>query len=483
MGKKIIIIMLVFMFFPNLLLCATNINQSDIPITLSTPGEIYTVQEDLSSNSGPSISVSASNIVLDFNGNTLTYAISGTGDGVVIASGTATNFEMYGGSIVQGGNYQFSNPFDNSDLGVGGLKIHNMTLIAEQYIASCIEIENLSTESLGVEIYSNIISMNDTTPTQSRGTRSCISISGDANITGVIHNNTLTAGANVYKNRCSTLSVVGGGAGILEIYENTSNMNQEDQGEGFRSYLAKNDYYHDNIVNQNSSDCRAFLIDGGTDGNRYINNTVNMNLQGGFGTGFRLRYDSDSNEIAYNTIISGDTHLEYGISIGEYCDNVNDCGAIGLPSSNIIHHNTVSSTVHGIRPREGSEDTRVYCNSFTTGGSGYPISINPYDNVNNTMTDLVFSYNTLIGGVNKVVVDTTYGNPVDPVIFCVTNPALNISDFTGGVVGIDYLITTSGCQDGAIDCQTAISGGAVSVLNTGTVTQSLNTGTPWQVGN
>ena len=75
---------------------------SSLPFVCDQPGEQYTLSSDLVSTSGRAITIAADDVVLDGANHTLTYATSGPGHAIFIASGadrpTIRNFDIVQGA-------------------------------------------------------------------------------------------------------------------------------------------------------------------------------------------------------------------------------------------------------------------------------------------------------------------------------------------------------------------------------------------------
>ena len=63
---------------------ATTINS--LPFTCSTPGEVYTIGQNLNINSGTGITINADNVTINGNNKTLTHSTTGAGTGIKINS-------------------------------------------------------------------------------------------------------------------------------------------------------------------------------------------------------------------------------------------------------------------------------------------------------------------------------------------------------------------------------------------------------------
>lgn len=435
--------MLTFFLFLIANVVKASVQITSLPFTCDIEGETYIMATDLPSTSGAAITVSADNITINGNGKILTFGVDSEGDAIVL--GNVNNTEIHNITIIQGSGG--GNAIETSWYTPNGINIHDNILKCEQLAFPVIYFREPHNPINNFSISNNIIMLNDNT----QGTAKAIDLNPKSSFSGRIAGNTITVGDKIYKGRNSGISIVGGGDGLVEIYDNTLNMNTLAEGEGIRLYGADNNKIYNNTLNMNCFDCRGILLDGGSDNNFVLSNTINMNIKSG-GTsiayGLRIRFASSNNKIYSNIIdtsLGSGTGKAVAIGLGGVQDETP-----GRPSGNRFYNNIINSNKYfALYLNQGSADNTFCNNTINATATTTPLYIRPMNGDQN-ISNLEFCNNTIsYDGQYAVWFDFYYAQPENPVAFC--DRSLTPNAFRLGEPGTDYTISTEDCPKKCIE--------------------------------
>lgn len=418
-----------------------------LPFTCSTAGETYVVSSNLTLNSGDAITVTADNVIINGNGKTVTYAVTGAGYGVLINT-TVTSIEIYNLTLTQGGYDPLAGErvhgiYRNGN--ISGVKLHDNTIsiaktgaVANAY-GYAINLANLVNNSIGNSIYSNTINVTGV----SGGRGISVEISGAGKFSGSMYGNTITISnlTSVPASYPRAISLGNGSASAgVSIYSNTVTVDSGSSiAQGISLWASDNNIIRSNTVNLAGLNSRAILIDGASDSNEIYLNTVNLTSANGaseHSAGVRIRYGSSNNKVYRNIITATPASANcFPIRHGGYSV------AEGTPTGNVFHHNTLSGGSNVIYIEGGSANTRFYGNTIANTGGGN--AINVYGATGDYSDDLAFSYETITGPATVRFAGMA-GQPTSTnFVFC--QSGITLANVTEGPGVHGYTITTSNC--------------------------------------
>jgi len=445
--RKISIVYSVFLFV--LLVTAraeavTFINS--LPFTCSNAGETYILSSDLTLNTGNAITVTANNVVIEGNGKSITYAVTGAGYGIYINS-TVTSIEIRNLSLIQGGydpvtGERVDGIYRNGD--ISGVKIHDnaISIAKSGTVANAygygINLANISNNSSGNTIYSNTISVSGV----SGGRGISIDTSGSGNFSGAIYQNTITlAGITSVPAGYPSAISVGNVSGTVDIYSNNVTIDSASSvAQGIQFWKTSNSIVRNNTISMAGRNSRAILINGGSSNNEVYLNNITITSQNGenqTSAGIRVRYGSNNNKIYRNTIIATNAVNSFPIRYG------GDEGA-GIPTNNVFHHNILSSNSRVISIEGANKDSHFYANTITNTDTvnGYAIYI--YGHNGEVIDNLTFSYEAITGKTIRITGISGETSTIG-VNFC--SSGLAVSDVSVGPGIHDWSITSSNCPN------------------------------------
>ncbi len=382
------------------LFCLAEISKAEthiysLPFDANVAGETYVLDSDLILDTGVAITVSADGIVLDGNGKSITFAVSGQGHGIAISSGVTgaeiLNFTLnHGNYDPRAGEIIAAIRLNGS---ASNIKIHdnNINIVhggsIENSFGHGVQLSGGFGTSEGNEIYSNEINIAGTSG--GRG----ISLDTSGTFTGTIRDNeiTLTGITSVPAGYPRAISLPS--RGPIEVYGNTVNIDSNSSfSQGISLWSSDGNVIRDNTINLAGRNSRAILVDGGSDNNKIYSNVINITSQNQAGensAGIRLRYGSSNNEIYGNTVDAANSSgICMPIRVGGNEGN-------GIPLNNIFHNNTLSSQSYVISLEGASQNTDFYSDIINKIGEGY--AINFYGTASELVLDTTFSHEVFSG--------------------------------------------------------------------------------------
>jgi hypothetical protein len=411
-------------------LALTTINS--LPYNCAMPGETYVLASNLSLANGNAITVSTDDIVIDGNGNTISYANSGAGHGIFI-NFSVTRIEIKNLTLVQGeydpaGGERVHAIFRNGNY--SGIRIHDNNIRvthgggASNAYGYGIHLTNNNSNSTGTEIYRNNIAIT--------GTSAGHGISLDSGASRIFGNTiTMTGLASTPAGYGRAISVNGRD---IEIYGNTISLDAgSDTIQGISLWGASNVSIHDNTITSAASHARAILIDGDSDNNRIYKNRINMishHSGGDASAGIRIRFGSDNNLIYANIIDATKGLNAYPIRLGGDDTRSGQFPKYSPPANNVIHDNTLSSSSRVISLEDNGSDIHFYRNRVTAARGASAIYLN------GIFRNITFSLDRITGPVR-------FQDGGSNTLFCgtaVTNVGISI-----GLGTHTYQITKGNC--------------------------------------
>jgi hypothetical protein len=400
---------------------------SSLPFTASKAGETYLVAAGLPPlASGNAINISADGVTIDGQNNTITYAVSGTGKGIVVGY-SPTTFTIKNVILVHGAYVPQANEFDHA-IEIDGNKHNyqilnnNVTLRNAGTVASTFmygiwhtdfnalstgnvisgNTFNISGQSAAKAIYIDA-QTGDTQPWNGTIDHNTINLSGVtsqpagrsggieagiATVTGTINNNSIYMDPTVFETGGITLY----GCNGWSVMNNTIHVS------GYYSRAVLLDGSNSNVISYNTI--------------TYDSAPSTTVASDETSSGIRLRFSSSYNVVSNNNV---DTtgYAAVGIRIG---GTEPVPGHTTRPSGNVITSNTFQSATRAVTIEEGA-DTSFVGNTITnTSPAG--IAIYVYDT---TGTPNIHFNGDKISGFNTSLCGTTN---------CLVLFASNVSNFT-----------------------------------------------------
>lgn len=449
MITNLISVVILVLIFSSNAFALTNI--TSLPFNCTISGETYVIASDLSLSSGDAIAVSADNVVINGNGKTITYAVTGQGRAILVDT-TVTSIEIYNLTLTQGSYDPLSGErvhaiYSNGN--ISGVNIHNNTInvnhsgtVSNAY-GYGIGLLNIANASINNNIYSNTINVTGT----SAGRGIAVDVTNPGSFSGSIYSNTILL-SNITSQPAGypTGIYLGNGAnGSVSVYSNTVTIDVGSSiAQGIQIWASHNCTVRNNTVNVAGRNSRAILIDGASNNNEVYLNAVTMtsqNLSSENTAGIRVRFGSSSNEIYRNTIDGSEGINCYPIRYGGTDSN-------GTPQNNVFHHNILKSNSRVISIEEGSMNTNFYSDSITNIGSGSAIffygtnAVSPYSP--GYPSNVFFSYESISGPKNIILTGATGETGSQGIVFC--QSGVTVSDVTVGLGTQDWTITSANCS-------------------------------------
>ena len=261
--KAVILSLTLLTIISTTVLADTVIDQ--VPFDCRINGESYILGGDLTA-SGTAITISASNVKINGNGHTLTYANSSAGSGISLR-GNYRNTEIHNMKIVEGSGG--GSAFNNNNYSPDGLDLQDLQIYMNTVAAIAIKIVNYSND-INVLINNNVIVLKP-----NRGS------SGDAlgldssggKATGTIDSNTITIGGTLSSSRPASVNL-SNVDGNLIISNNVITVEGPDDNNAIIFWDSSGHNISSNDITMNCSHCRGILIDGGSDNNQISGNKV-----------------------------------------------------------------------------------------------------------------------------------------------------------------------------------------------------------------
>jgi len=324
--------------------------------------------------SGSWLSVSASNVVVNMSGHSITYSNSTSGAHAIELNGSVTGFKLGGNGTINSGSSAGHAIFTNND-NINGLDIGTITFNMRGPSADAIHFSNSPSAVMDIAIHDNVMNMNPVSAGYVTGVY--FDGGGSGYYTGSINNNAITLGQNASSGRPSAIAVTFPNAlqnNPLEIHSNTITLNGT-MNNGVRLYGSDNFVIRNNSITVTSvgNNAKPIQLDGGSSYNDVYANNIDVNSTDTASSTYaiRIRFDASYNKIHANTINiedSSGSYPAYGIVLGateggttpnanEIYDNliVGADGNIplafyedsGYQASNDYHDNTVINTGNG----------------------------------------------------------------------------------------------------------------------------------------
>jgi hypothetical protein len=417
---------------------------SALPFTANQSGETYVLANGVTQGAGDGLVVSASNVIIDGNNNTLTYCQTGVSSGncAGINIVNASNVEIRNLTLQQGAYDIGSGQFGYAIRGSGNsLYIHDVTfnLIARRDADDIFGVK-VNTSVPGSELTSctfNVTGEN----------RMKIHDTVDSSMWRV-HENVVFVSNLKQPNpgRYSKLFYMGAAS---EYYGNTISVDAASEAVNiFVVWNRSKGKIYNNTINFASHHGRPILLDNGSANFEIYNNFFTITSQNsGADTTYVIRIRDDNGNagssnhwIHHNTIDASNSSQVNGVSLGNSSAD---------STGNKFYYNVIKSSGVPIEfYGNATSNTDFYCNQIIhTGTSGYPITVH-----NGAHTDTVFSNNIVSTNRSdgaKIFLDTDQSG-TGQWQFCDSN--VTSANVVGNAPLSDFAFRSAPCQDGANLC-------------------------------
>jgi len=359
---------------------------------ITSPGT-YSVDAIFTATADDAICVSADNVIIVGNGNTITYCDTGPGLGIAVAVNT-TSLEISGLTLTQGAFDPAASGEANQCHAIrlksassasqfSGWNIHDNTInINQSGFASgagthAISMANFTSNSTGNTVGpNNVINLAGTSGVKGI----TIEGSGTATWEGVIRGNTINV-ANIPGESPAGrnfMILLGNDTTTGEVDGNTINMAATNGAiQGIAELDSNGWYIHDNTITMSSTHSRGIVLDG-SDNNSIQNNTITMDAGAAGGeasAGIRIRFGSDSNIIVGNVITATAGAPE---SIPLRIGGTESAPGHDTPlAGNVVRNNNYQSNFRAVSIEEGIDSLRFFGNTIASdlADTGIPIFV------------------------------------------------------------------------------------------------------------
>lgn len=356
-----------------------------LPFECDSAGETYVLGGDLALDQGDAIVVTADKVTVDGGGHTITYANSGPGFGIHIAT-HVTGLEIRNLTLIQGAYEPKSGEKVHGIYRNGnhaGVKIHHNTIRINHTGAvpnaegAAISLSNNRSDSTGNEIYANVLTVSGT----SLGAAIDVGAAGSARWVGRIYRNKITMSKVGSHPAGYPRALALGGRGPVEVYENQITLDASASTiQGISLWNGSGFSIHHNTITTAANQARAILIDGDSDNNLVFRNKIVMTAQtatGDASAGVRIRYGSDNNVVHSNDIDASTALNSYPIRLGGEDTRGGRFPRLTPPKGTILHHNTLKSRSLAVDLYDNAGPTHFYQNTIAgVGPEAHAIYLN-----------------------------------------------------------------------------------------------------------
>jgi hypothetical protein len=400
-----------------------------LPYNCDKAGETYVLANDLSSSSGNGISISANGVTLDGRGHTLRYAESGKGHGVELIRSVSSveirNIMFRQGAYDPSGGEKVSAIVaNNNSSGIrildNDIRVSHGGRVSGAY-GFGIQLHNATSSR------NNVISGNTILVTGSSGGRG-ISIDGDW--TGEIYDNKITVDESSrnpagYPRAISLISADGIAVAGNELVIGPG----IDTGQGISLWGSSNNQISGNMVIMKGIQSRGILIDGASNENNVVDNTVLMQSSTGgdrYSAGIRIRYGSSRNTLERNLIDATAAGASFPLRLGGA-----DASYPTQPKDNVIKNNRILAGSRTVYIEDGSDFLFIE-NEIEAKSGGYAVFLWCKPCSRNE-----FNFDTIIGRIHA----TGSGSNTS---FCATSAS--ISDTSSDEGNHSFNFRQTGCS-------------------------------------